>query len=504
MNYTVTGKQMKEIDRCSIREIGIPAVVLMERAALEIAAAAETYLKATGIQTVVCICGSGNNGADGIAAGRILFSRGVPVQIVLVGDLQHQTEEHRLQTEIAGRLEIPLCGWEDWTARSNGVLLIDALFGIGLSRAVQGVYREAINRINRMADTRVIAADIPSGIHADTGEIMGDAVKADVTVTFGYPKTGQLLYPGKEYCGTLLVKDIGFPPAAFMQAGWDTMIYDDGDRKKIPDRPAYSNKGTYGKVLVVAGSAGMSGAAYLSSMAAYRMGAGLVKILTVEKIYGILQGLIPEALIETYSEELVMQQPEDFNRLLTEQLEWATVIVLGPGLGTGAYVEKVVSGILAHAKVPLVLDADGLNTVARYPYLTGYFTEHMIVTPHLGEMARLTGKKISEIRSRVLTCAREYAGLYGITCVLKDAVTAVADKDGGSYLNTSGCSALAKGGAGDVLAGIIAGLLAIGMEEGEAAGMGVYLHGRAGEKAAEHNGIHGVTARDILTYLTNC
>lgn len=500
MKYTVTGSQMKEIDRYTIQEIGIPSMVLMERAALAVAEAAAGRLTAGA--RVMCVCGSGNNGADAVAAGRILTGWGYRARILLAEPAGHQTEELRCQLEIAGRLGIPVYQWEDRERCGSCQVVIDGLFGIGLTRTVQGRYRDAVQYINGLADISVIAVDIPSGIHSDTGAIMGCAVEADITVAFGYAKTGQRLYPGRRHCGELQVAEIGFPAAALTAAGGDALCYGPEDLALIPERPEYSNKGSYGKVLVVAGSAGMSGAAYFSAMAAYRMGAGIVKILTVEENRVILQEQIPEAIVETFTAELVTEHPEELSGLLAKQCRWATVIVLGPGLGSDPYVESIVAGILTQAYVPIVLDADGLNTVAGHPYLTGYFTDNIIVTPHLGEMARLSGMAVEALRGGILTAAREYAARYGITCVLKDAVTAVADKDGIGYLNTSGCSAMAKGGSGDVLTGIIAGLLALGLEEGEAARLGVYLHGRAGEQAAAARGSHGVTAGDLLTFMT--
>ena len=255
-------------------------------------------------------------------------------------------------------------------------------------------------------------------------------------------------------------------------------------------------KGTFGKVLIAAGSAGMCGAAYLSALTAYRAGAGLVKILTVEENRPILQGLLPEAIIASYTPDQLLQGREEFKEMIEEQMKWASVVVLGPGLGSEPYVEYLVEDILTSAYVPVILDADGLNTIASHPYLTSYYTENIIITPHLGEMARLTGQTISQLKEDLVGAASAYASRYGVTCVLKDAATVVAGQEGGLYINTSGCSAMAKAGSGDVLTGTIAGLLAIGMEEEEAARMGVYVHGLAGEKAAGA-GSHSLLATEL-------
>ena len=255
--------------------------------------------------------------------------------------------------------------------------------------------------------------------------------------------------------------------------------YGPEDKERIPLRPAYANKGSFGKVLIVAGSKNMGGAAYLSALAAYRAGAGLVKILTVEENREFLQVRLAEAILETYSGEQFHENPENFRPMLEENCEWADVVV---------------------ACTPIVVDADALNMIAAHPYMCGYFTENIIITPHLGEMARLTGKSISRIRQDVPGTAAEYAANYGITCVLKDAATAVALRDGRMYINTSGNSTMAKAGSGDVLTGIIAALLAQGMDEMEGTVLGVYLHGLAGDEYRKENGSYGMLAGELADY----
>jgi len=343
----------------------------------------------------------------------------------------------------------------------------------------------------------VVAVDIPSGIHADTGQVLGTALKASVTVTFGYRKTGLLLFPGRAYTGKLQVVDIGFSAQSLKKVGWDARILEPADLKNLPVRAADANKGTYGKLLIIAGSAGMSGAAFLSARGAYRTGAGLVKILTVEENRQILQSQLPEAIVETYETELLTADRNAFYDMVASQCDWATAIILGPGLGQDPYSRDLVEAVLTYAYVPMVLDADALNTLAMYSELTGYFTENIIVTPHMGEMMRLTGLGIAELKENPVEEARNYSVRHGITCVLKDAATIIADKEGEVCVNTSGSSGMAKAGAGDVLTGMIGGLLAQGMELNEAASYGVYLHGLAGEAAVEERGMYGVLAHEI-------
>ena len=384
--------------------------------------------------------------------------------------------------------------------------MIDAVFGVGLSREIEGDYRlclEAMNSLSPIPGLRV-AVDIPSGIHADTGRVMGTAFRADLTVTFGWEKQGTLLYPGREYAGNVRVEDIGFPEEAMERAAGEeerkaAFTYGPEDLAGVPARRAYSNKGSFGRVLVVAGSKGMCGAAYLSALGAYRCGAGLVKILTVEENRPVLQNLLPEAILALYDPETINRDKEGFRTFMEEQTSWADVVVLGPGLGAGPCVEYLAETILTSAFVPVIIDADALNAIAAHPYLTSYYTENIIITPHLGEMSRLTGKSIKEIQADLPSAASEYAARYGITCVLKDAATVAAGRDGDLYINSSGCSAMAKAGSGDVLTGIIAGLIAIGTEEEQAAFLGVYIHGLAGERAGRDS--HSMLASELADAL---
>ncbi|WP_432628406.1 NAD(P)H-hydrate dehydratase [Brotaphodocola sp.] len=502
MRYFVTGRQMKQIDQDTIERIGIPSLVLMERAALAIADAVEEMIVAEGKSgksaRILIACGTGNNGADGIAAGRILCGRGYEAVVLLGGNPDHETEEHRRQQRIAEALGVPIVREESESAGSWNVI-VDAVFGIGLTREITGEWKtflEHLCEIVRRDSAKVVAADTPSGIHSQTGRVMGIALRADLTVTFGYGKTGLFLYPGRTYAGNVRVAEVGFSNVSLKRAGWDCTSLEEADLAELPARQPDGNKGTFGKVLVIAGSRGMSGAAYFSALAAYRTGAGLVKVLTVPENRTVIQMQLPEAVVSVYDPEAIAAE-EHSTDFLREACDWADVIVLGPGLGQEPYVEYLVEAVLEHAYVPLVLDADGLNTVASHPYLTRYFTENIILTPHMGEMARLCSCPISELKEDPVQAVKSYSSRYGVTCVMKDASTVISDKDGNVWLNTSGCSAMAKGGSGDVLTGVIAGLLARGMDCDRAAAFGVFLHGLAGETAAVKYGENGVLARSL-------
>lgn len=498
MRQLVTGAQMKSIDRYAIEEMGIPSMVLMERAALSVTEEMEKELLPG--DRILVACGTGNNGADGAAVARMLFLKGYEVTVVTVGNKEQRTEEMRLQTDIDERLGISVVEMEDFIPGSCQVA-VDALFGVGLSRKVEGTYQEAMKMLADMKPRLTVAVDIPSGIHSDTGKVMGTAVQADLTVTFGYEKVGLLLFPGRDYCGRVVLRDIGFPscPDEKLQ-GIRFAALDKRDWDKIPLRQADSNKGTYGRVLIAAGSPGMAGAAYLSALAAYRTGAGLVKILTPKENGPILQMLLPEAILTVYDREEVLENPEGFSLLVERECGWADAVVLGPGIGKEPWAVKLVQQVLLSAFVPIVLDADGLNIVAENPSLLEYFTENVIVTPHVGEMARLTGLEIPEVKEKLLETAVSYSEKHGVITILKDAATVIAGKDEPVYINRSGCAAMAKAGSGDVLTGVVAGLIAMGVEEREAANLGVYLHGLAGEEAEREFGSHSVLAEN----LANC
>lgn len=515
MRYLVTGEQMKKVDQYTIETIGIPSLVLMERAAM--AVAREAGLRLHKGEHVWALCGTGNNGADGVAAARMLALKGHSVTVIIAGDPQRGTKEFHVQMEIARGLNMTVVEWKDFLP-GRCDLLIDGMFGVGLAREVTGEYREILESIKEIGPRTVVAIDMPSGIHSGTGQVMGTALKADVTVTFGYEKLGSMLFPGREYCGLVIVEDIGFPAVSLKEARPFAWTYEKEDLDRIPKRAAYSNKGSFGRVLLIAGSRGMSGAAYLAALAAYRTGAGLVKILTVEENRGILQQQLPEAIVSAYRPEEILpdcredsfgkqgqtKDPEDKERdslpceaRMERECAWADVIVLGPGLGGEPYVKFLVKSVLTSAYVPIVLDADGLNAVAAWPSLEQYYTENIVITPHLGEMARLTGKSISQIQQSVVDTAMEYSGRHGIVCVLKDAATAVANREGQCYVNASGNSCMAKAGSGDVLAGTVAGLLAQGMEPFDGAALGTYIHGLAGDRYRKNHGANGMLAREL-------
>ncbi len=492
MRRVLTGAEKRAIDTYSIEVLGIPALTLMEEAAVKLAGCAAGACPADG--RVLAVCGVGNNGGDGIAAARILRGLGCEAEVLLLGKEEKATEQVKTQLELAKEAGVGVFT-EAAPANRAGLLagydlLIDAVFGIGLSREVTGEYAAWIEAMNA-SGRPVIAADIPSGIDAESGRVLGCAVRAAKTVTFGELLTGLLRYPGAEYAGEVLAVDIGFPEEACAQIPVNRVTYGREDLGRRPRRSPYSHKGTYGRVLVIAGSREISGAAYLAAKAAYRTGAGLVRILTHEANRTILGTLVPEALMTTYGDEIRADIPR-----IREAVSWADVIVVGPGVGRGESGELLTRAALQSGK-PCVMDADSVFHLKR---MGCEVPAHAILTPHMKEMAEYTGGSVPEIAADPEGFLRTHFPDGEGKIVLKDARTFV--KDGQMvYINTSGNCGMATGGSGDVLAGIIGGLLAQKADPGEAARLGVYLHGLAGDAAAAKRSRYGLMAGDLLEAL---
>lgn len=486
MNILTDSRQMKQCDENTIHHFKVPSLVLMERAALWVVEEIEKQVPEG--SRILLVCGAGNNGGDGLAAGRILWQKGYYVTIVMPGNTDQISEETNRQKEM-----VEVYGIEILTKMpiANFDVVVDALFGIGITRELQGIYLETVKQMNRMEGYK-IAVDIPSGIHADNGTVMGEAFCADVTVTFAFQKLGTIFYPGAEYSGRVKVRDIGICAESFLGQAVKMWEIEETDLLHLPKRKEYSNKGTFGKVLVAAGCKNMAGAAFLSGKAAYIAGAGFVKIYTAEANRQIIQQLLPEAVVETYDPN------ENLSNKLEEAIKKADVIVAGPGIGVGESSERIIKTILQNANVPVILDADGLNIISNHREWLKEAKYPIIITPHLGEMARLVQKSIIDIQKQLLQVAQEFAKEYNVICILKDARTVTALPDGTVFINTSGNNGMATAGTGDVLTGVLAGLIAQGMDENIAAPVGVYLHGSGGDCILKETGTYSMTSQDII------
>lgn len=498
MEYLISGKRMKEYDADTIERLGIPSLVLMERAAD--AAAQEIRIrceKKFGKRSarVLVVAGCGNNGGDGFAVGRILQEYGYETEYVLIGKREKCTAETKVQIQI---LENMGCHIRQALLAQQYDIIVDALFGIGLSRELTGNFEEAVAYMNR-AESYVVSLDIPSGIHADTGAVMGSAVCADLTVCFGYRKMGLVLYPGADYAGEICCRKVGIswrkgllPPEAF--------TYHAEDLAGIPARKKDGNKGSFGKVLVIAGGRHIYGACEFSVLGAYRSGAGLVRVLTAEENRELLMRKVPEALVDTYSEKT---KPDILAAQLDALFDWADCAVIGPGIGQEEKAVFIMQYVWKNCPLPLIVDADGLNILACHEEWLGEkrSSPFICLTPHMGEFSRLTKKSIKCCKREIFTIAKAYAQKYQVVLAAKDARTVVAMPDGKVYINTTGDNGMATGGSGDVLTGIMAGLIAQKMEKEEAVCMALCLHGLAGNAATKRQTAYCVMAGDLLLEL---
>jgi len=490
--------QMREMDSYVIDDLHIPGTVLMSNAAEHIAAAALERLPLGGRAAV--FCGAGNNGGDGIGAAAYLIEKGVPVRVYLIGDrdkLSFDSRDMLRRLDSAGGTLEPFFASPELESYLNSCgVIIDAIFGIGLNSEIKGDALLAVNMINK-ARTCVISADIPSGVHADTGKILGAAVRADITITFSMAKPGHFVEPGCTRCGELRVCDIGIPPGIIAGAVSPVFAVMSED-VTLPRRRPDTHKGDYGRCLIVGGSVGYTGAPALSARAASRMGAGLVYLGVPEKIYDIMATKLDE--------EMPFPLPCDKNGLLAanaagtlmRRAEECDVLLLGPGLGRSPDVTELVSSAIRIAKKPIVLDADGINAISGHEDLLDKSASTLILTPHPGEFARIGGDLSSGDRLRA---AREFALKYRCVLVLKGHRTITALPDGSAFINTTGGPAMAKGGSGDVLAGMIAALIGQKFPVKDAVVAAVYIHGLCGDMCAAELGEYSVTASDVIAML---
>lgn len=497
MKYLVTGKEMKLLDQNTSSHYKVPELVLMEQAAMHFVWELCGILSENNNKKGIVFCGLGNNGADGIAIARLLNERGISTQICKIKDFLNEksvtSNSFQVQESIYHAYNYPVLENLESIKQENYDFVIDAVFGIGLSRNLNSEYVSILQKINNI-DALKVAVDMPSGINSDNGQIMGCAVKCDYTITFSFGKIGQFLWPGFDYAGKTIVVDMGITSKSWLDKKPSCGHLELTDLKNLPKRITHSNKGTYGKLLIVAGSKDMAGAAIFAAKAAYRCGVGLVKVFTSEENRVIIQTAVPECIVATYGNKL---NKDDF----VSHIQWADAIVAGPGIGQSHIAKELVSFIHATASVPIVWDADALNIFAQdVNKLLLPHTEY-VMTPHLGEFSRLTNNTVNWIQNHFIESAEDFSRTYDVICVLKDFHTVTAIPFGLSYLNLTGNNGMATGGSGDVLAGIIGALLAQGVKGQDAAAYGVYIHGLAGDAAKKKIGTHAMMASDIIKAL---
>lgn len=484
MERIVTGKQMKLLDQYTIEQMEVPSMVLIEKAGLAVFEA----MKKAGysLKKVLVLCGSGNNGADGVALARLLYLAGYDTDVCILGKPEKFTKEMKKQIDIGKNYGI---SFVKSFHLSEYTVIVDAMLGVGLSREITGNLKELIQELYDFHG-KIVAVDIPSGICSNTGKVLGCAVKADLTVTFGYQKAGLCFYPAVDYAGEIVLADIGIYASSKCPIQSEIFTYTREDLKKI-QRKKHGNKGDFGEILLIAGSKDIFGAAYLSGMAAMRMGAGMLKICT-HKENKKLFSCFPEAMLLCY------EDTQDITKELLECLKWADVIGIGSGIGFGKQAEKLLDTVLCYGEKPLVVDADAIRMLKGREEQLKNYSKEVILTPHLGEFSYLTDIPIKQWKENPIKITQEIAKKLSVVLVCKDARTVISKGDGRIYLNLSGNDGMASAGSGDVLTGIILSFLAQKQEAQEAACLGTYLHGAAGDLVAQKKGRASMLAGDLI------
>ena len=503
----VFAKEMHTLDQQASEQIGLPTMVLMENAGKAVAGAAADFLEDCFGKNIVIFTGKGNNGGDGLVAARWLVNQGARVKVFLVSPWQELVGDAAAQLRICRKCGIELLPLKDdrgsWDVAEvscrQADLLIDGILGTGFKGVLNGDQQRACRLINSVA-VPVLAIDIPSGVDADSGLADEDAVQAELTVTMALAKPGLFLYPGAELAGELIVADIGMPDTLLEQAeGKKFLLTPEIVRDLLPLRGGNCHKGEAGRVVVAAGSPGFTGAAALCANAAVKAGAGLVSLLTPLCSREVLAVKLTEVMVEGLIERMPGVLGGGAAGAVLDKAGRADVFAIGPGLGTSGSTAEVIREILQAMEVPVVIDADALTALQGYTGILNTMQAPKVLTPHPGELGRLLDLDPDDVDARRLELAAQYAVEWNAVLVLKGAPTVIGCPDGSVYVNATGNSAMATGGCGDVLTGIIAGLAAQGVSLQEAALAGVYLHGAAGDLAS--GGSVGLAAGELGSYL---
>lgn len=505
----VTGAQMGRMDSYSINKMGIPSIVLMENAALKIVKHVNDYFRRNPHipKEILVIAGKGNNAGDAYAAARHLLIEKYGVKIYSLFEKGVFTGDAKVNLDIleAMGLDVKYLTGDGRFAQleedlKHTGMVVDGIFGTGFRGEIQGHIAGVVERINKNSPY-TISIDIASGIEAETGRRAASCIKAHQTVTFELPKIGQLTYPGAQYTGQLDIESIGMPVQAIESVEVQTfMTGPDLVRTIIPGRKSDFNKGNCGKAVIVTGSRGMAGSGCLSSKACLKTGSGLVYVAAPLSMLDIYQSVVPEAVAVGLEEQDGILSEKSAEKI-TGIIKKCDVAAIGPGLSSDKCIYYIIGSIADRICVPVVLDADALNAVAGDTGIFKRFKNKVVITPHPGEMARLTGLETGYVQENRLEVAKKYAGLWGVTVVLKGAGTIIADPEGNAYINPTGNAGMATAGSGDALTGIIASLIGQGAGAADAAVAGVYLHGLAGDLAADQKGQHGLTAMDIVEHI---
>ena len=500
--------QMRDADRHTTEEIGIPSLVLMENAGRQVVAAIEAAYESHLDGRVAVLCGRGNNGGDGFVVARTLLQRAIDTSVFVIGAVSEIRGDARTNLDILGRLGVTVVEINDeqtWELHFSEIarcsLIVDAIFGTGLRSALAGMLETVIADINA-ADIPIVSVDLPSGMSADTPHLIGDCIDASLTVTLAAPKLPLVLPPGEAYAGDVVIADIGIPHDVIdaVEGPHVELLTPEQLRALVGPRAADSHKGDFGRLTLAAGSMGKTGAAYLAAMGALRSGAGLVTVATPAACLSIVASMGPEFMtVDLPDDGTGMVTAAAVDRLLEQSHD---LIACGPGIGRSAHVAEFVRALLDRATCPLVLDADAITVLADDPgRLSGTEERNVIITPHPGEMARLMGTSVSDVQHNRLEVATHFATTHRVHVVLKGHRTVIATPEGHVFINPTGNPGMATGGAGDVLTGMIAAWLAQLLDAEAACRLALFLHGAAGDLAEAREGQSAMTATDLLDHL---
>lgn len=504
----LTSKQMKEIDRTAIEEIGIIGPILMENAGLQIFRSIIMRFSEILKESVVIIAGKGNNGGDGLVVARHLFNQGCNPHVLLLANKKELRGDAGLNLRIAEKTGIRITevpSLEKWRTKrktlAQATIIVDAIFGTGLTKPAEGMYASVIEDVNKSKAFKV-AVDIPSGLSSDTFRIIGPCVKADLTVTLAAPKVAHVFAPAEEFVGELVVADIGIPPFLFESEELKLELVE--KKTVLPyfrSRKKDTHKGTYGHLLIISGSLGKTGAASMAAKAALKMGAGLVTVGTPESCLPIIARSMAELMTEPLPETPEKTLSSEALDKIVDLLEGKDGLMIGPGISTHLSTAELVLSLMSKIKVPTVFDADALNILASRPELFKSLPQPAVLTPHPGEFARLIGLSTKEVVDNRLELSARFAQEHKVFLVLKGYKTLIATPEGNVYINPTGNPGMASGGSGDVLSGMIASMIIQEKNLLEAILAAVYVHGLSGDIGAERLGEKALTAGNLITYL---
>ncbi len=502
----VTAEEMKTLDKAAIEDYGIAGMVLMENAGRQVVETIRQVLGEVRGKVIRIFIGKGNNGGDGLVIARHLLNMGAEVKVLALADVDESTGDAAANLKIWRKMGQKIYSLHQGDGINivrlvlmNTDLIVDAIYGTGFRGMVSDKVGRIIEVLNESGKP-IIAVDIPSGLEADTGKAKGPCIQATHTVTFGLPKLGLILESGVDYAGQLHIADISIPAVLVEKyAPHRYLITDELVRDWLPVRPTTAHKGTFGRVLVVAGSRGMTGAAYLTGQGALRAGAGLVTVAVPETLHDIMEVKLTEVMTVPLPDTGLGILSREAGQRIISLLEGMDVLAIGPGLSTVPEVVTMVRELLPSVEIPCVIDADALNALAGEGDIIRKMQAPAVITPHPGEMARLMGVKVRDIQEDRLAHATGAAENWNGVVLLKGARTVVAAPNGAIYINPTGNPGMASGGSGDVLTGMVASLIAQGLDPAWAAAAGAYIHGRAGDLAAREKGMMGLNAGDILS-----